>query len=120
MNQGVIQNALSRRADVYICNQCGMDEAMMDMANMPPLSLNEWAMVKGFDQGEPQTFLDLLCSGEDIDCELIIGDCDMPASFVWDEDCHITGQGIKKYRHIMEAEFTKLENGNKEILQDFV
>ncbi|WP_273223135.1 hypothetical protein [Geosporobacter ferrireducens] len=49
MNQGVIQNALSRRADVYICNQCGMDEAMMDMANMPPLSLNEWAMVKGFD-----------------------------------------------------------------------
>ncbi|MBU7006322.1 hypothetical protein [Phosphitispora fastidiosa] len=39
----------------------------------------------------------------------------MPASFVWDEDCKITDYGIEKYKAIMEAEYTRLQNGNIEI-----
>lgn len=39
----------------------------------------------------------------------------MPASFVWDEDCKITEYGKKKYKAIVEAEYTKLSNGNIEI-----
>lgn len=60
-------------------------------------------------------FLDLLRSGEEIDCDLIIGGADMPASFVWDEDCKITDYGIEKYKAIMDAEYTKLGNGNIKI-----
>lgn len=52
MNENPVRNSLSRRADVYICNECGMDEAMMDMAGILPLPLNEWAMVQGFDNSD--------------------------------------------------------------------
>lgn len=44
-------NALSRYANVYICEECGMDEALRDMAKNP-LPLNEWAMIVGFDAAE--------------------------------------------------------------------
>ena len=54
MNPVAVRNALSRRADVYICDQCGMDEAMMDMAGIPPLPFNEWAMVEGFDSNDDE------------------------------------------------------------------
>ena len=57
-------------------------------------------------------FLDLLRSGEDIDCDLIIGGADMPATFVWDEECKITDYGIEKYKAIMEARYSRLVNGN--------
>lgn len=36
-------NALSRHADVYICDKCGMDEAMRDFAKMPS-DLASWAI----------------------------------------------------------------------------
>lgn len=49
-----IQNALSRRAKVYICPECGMDEALRDMAGMEPLPLNQWGMVLGFDDNEKE------------------------------------------------------------------
>lgn len=49
-----VRNALSRRANVYICSECGMDEAMRDMAGKPPLPLPEWGMVKGLDSGRPR------------------------------------------------------------------
>lgn len=62
--------------------------------------------------GRMDKFLDLLRSGEEMDCELIIGGADMPASFVWGADCKITDYGIEKYKAIMEAEFSKLPNGN--------
>lgn len=48
MKPEAVRNALSRYADVYICNECGMDEAMRDMAGQPPLSFTEWGMVLGF------------------------------------------------------------------------
>lgn len=60
-------------------------------------------------------FLTLLQSGEEIDCNLIIGNVDMPASFVWDENNNITAYGMEKYKELLEAEYAKLENGNIEI-----
>lgn len=38
-------NALSRHADVTICDECGVDEALRDFAH-DPLPLNEWAIAK--------------------------------------------------------------------------
>lgn len=44
MDEKPVRNALSRHADVYICNQCGTDEAIRDMIKTV-LPLTEWAMV---------------------------------------------------------------------------
>ena len=38
-------NALSRYANLYICDECGMTEAMLDMMRNP-LPLEQWAMFK--------------------------------------------------------------------------
>lgn len=38
-------NAWSRYAEVYICDMCGMDEALRDAAGQP-LPLKEWAIAK--------------------------------------------------------------------------
>lgn len=38
-------NALSRHADVYICNECGMEEAILDFRGTP-LPLKDWAIAK--------------------------------------------------------------------------
>ena len=38
-------NALSRYADVYVCEACGMDEALRDAAGQP-MSFSEWDVVK--------------------------------------------------------------------------
>lgn len=46
MDENPIRNSLSRRADVYICDMCGLQEAMEDMMDSrTPLS--EWSIVKG-------------------------------------------------------------------------
>jgi hypothetical protein len=42
----------------------------------------------------------------------------MPATFVWDSDNRITDYGIEKFRPIMEAGYTILENGNIEVFCD--
>ena len=60
-------------------------------------------------------FLELLRSKTALDVDLIIGGVDMPATLVWDEDSIITDYGIEKYRPLMEAECTVLNNGNIEI-----
>ena len=42
MKENIHTNALSRHADIYICDACGMEEAMLKfMSN--PLPLREWA-----------------------------------------------------------------------------
>ena len=64
------------------------------------------------------TFLELLQSGAEMDCDLIIGDCDMPATFVWYGDMIITEYGIQKFKPIMDAEFRRIPNGNIEIFCD--
>ena len=38
-------NALSRHATVYVCDACGMDEAIRDWKGVP-LPLKEWAIAK--------------------------------------------------------------------------
>ena len=42
MYKSVHTNALSRIADVYVCPQCGTDEAILDLLRKP-LPLHEWA-----------------------------------------------------------------------------
>lgn len=107
-------NAFSRYADVYICAACGTDEAMRDCQTpKAPLPFAEWNAV--IDSVKGKTFLDLLRSGEEIDCDLIIGGSDMPASFVWDNSIQITEYGINRFSPIMISPYTMLPNGNIEI-----
>lgn len=63
-------------------------------------------------------FIDYLKSGVILDCELIIGDVDMPASFVWDEDSRITHAGYQKFKSLMDSQYEVLENGNIEVFCD--
>jgi len=42
-------NALSRYADLYICDECGMTEAMLDMMRNP-LPLEQWSVFR--DKGQ--------------------------------------------------------------------
>ena len=42
--ESVTHNALSRRATVYICDACGMQEALEDMMDSRK-PLTEWAIV---------------------------------------------------------------------------
>ena len=55
MDRNPVRNALSRRVNVYICNSCGMEEALLDAAGKDPLPLNEWAMVQGFDSEDDES-----------------------------------------------------------------
>ncbi len=43
MNIHVTRNALSRHADVYVCDDCGTAEAMLDLMQNP-LPLHDWAL----------------------------------------------------------------------------
>ena len=65
----LVINALSRYADVHICEACGMDEALRD-ANRCPLPLTEWAAVKNGLSQQQTNFEDLLlttsCAFEDL------------------------------------------------------
>lgn len=45
MIQPLIVNSLSRYAKVYICNECGTDEAIRDMTGTP-LPLAKWSMAQ--------------------------------------------------------------------------
>ena len=44
-----VRNALSRYATVYVCEVCGMDEAMRDMVG-EKLPLTEWSMALSFKE----------------------------------------------------------------------
>lgn len=41
-NEEAPRPALSRAADIYICNWCGINEALMDFAGEPLPLPNEW------------------------------------------------------------------------------
>ena len=47
-----VRNALSRYARVYICNDCGADEALRDLYG-EALPLNRWSMVKQAREAKP-------------------------------------------------------------------
>lgn len=57
MDKKPTRNALSRRFDVYICNTCGMEEALLDAVGKDPLPLNEWAMIKAFDADDEEELI---------------------------------------------------------------
>ena len=63
-----------------------------------------------------RSFLDLLQSGIEMDCGLIIGDVDMPADLVWDGDLSISEYGKEMFRPVLEAPCRWLENGTLEVL----
>jgi len=48
MNEEPVRNALSRSADVFVCDECGTAEAMLAMMRNP-LPLNQWACFKEDD-----------------------------------------------------------------------
>ncbi len=66
----------------------------------------------------PKNFFDLLESGRELDCNLMVGNVDMPATFVWNEDSKISEYGIEKYRTLMDAPIRFLHNGTLELLCD--
>jgi hypothetical protein len=114
----LLHNCLSRDkdADVYICTICGTDEALRDCEPEKKMRLSEWDAVK--KELEGKTFLDLLCSGRELDCDLIIGDTDMPATFVWDSQSPLTVFGTILYAALLESPYEMLPNGNIEIFCD--
>lgn len=44
MSERVTTNALSRHADVYICDQCGTEESVLDYLGKP-LPLTKWCFI---------------------------------------------------------------------------
>lgn len=38
--------ALSRVADIYVCSACGNDEALRDLAGVPPVPPDEWPTLR--------------------------------------------------------------------------
>ena len=44
--------SLSRRADIYICDECGTDEAYEDYYGYEKLPISEWAMFADTDEEE--------------------------------------------------------------------
>lgn len=46
MDEEPVRNALSRRADVYVCDACGMLEGIEDMPKNIKLPLSAWAITK--------------------------------------------------------------------------
>ncbi|MCI8756808.1 MAG: hypothetical protein HFG18_09515 [Oscillospiraceae bacterium] len=79
---------------------------------------NYGRMRRLLDRKAPKTFLELLENGRELDCDLIIGDVDMPASFVWTAGSRISRYGIEKYRPLMDAPIRCLPDGSIELLCD--
>ena len=46
MESDPVRNALSRRLNVYICDEWGMTEALEDMPGAPKTPLSAWAIAK--------------------------------------------------------------------------
>ena len=63
-----------------------------------------------------ESFLELLQSGMELDCGLIIGDADMPADLVWDGEIGISEYGQELFRPVLVAPYRWLENGALEVL----
>lgn len=108
-------NSFSRHVDIYICPDCGTDEAFRDF-HREPMRLTRWHAV--CEEMKGKTFLDFLRGKKELECELIIGNSDMPATFVWDEESNITPYGEEYYAPILDAPYKVLDNGNIEVFCD--
>jgi hypothetical protein len=113
-----MHNCLSRDkgADVYVCVACGADEAVRDCEPEKKMRLSEWAAVRTELQGK--TFLDLLRSNQELDCDLIIGGAEMPATFVWDGESPLTEFGTIFYAELLESPYKIFPHGNIEVFCD--
>lgn len=49
MSDIMVHNALSRYVDVYICDLCGMEEALAEFNKKSTLQLNEWSLIKSLE-----------------------------------------------------------------------
>lgn len=63
-------------------------------------------------KSEFRTFGEFLNSGQELDCELIIGDEEMNVSFVWNADDRITHYGYKQFQDLLDCPYEVLSNGN--------
>jgi hypothetical protein len=108
----------------YFCNPCEKAEVReIEVSRLIPASLELRCSfcnrnMLALTVKEIRRFVDYLKSGIELDCDLIIGDVDMPASFVWDDDCRITDAGYQKFKSLMDAPYEVLKNGNIEIFCD--
>lgn len=50
MRKNAVENSLSWYADVWICSDCGVDEAMRHHAKEKQLPFKEWDVVKRNDK----------------------------------------------------------------------
>lgn len=48
MSSKPTRNALSRHASIYICDECGIQEALLAAGGKPPLLLSEWSIITGY------------------------------------------------------------------------
>lgn len=71
MNERAVRNARSRRASVYICDQCGTDEALLDMTHQEPLPLNEWAATMEATSFPVVVETTINLTQDDIDCIMV-------------------------------------------------
>ena len=71
--------------------------------------------LKIYYKGERIAFRALLDGFHEFDCDLIIDDSDMPASFVWQMGDTVTEYGYKKFKELLDSDFTLLSNGNIQI-----
>lgn len=51
-------NASSRQADVYICDLCGVHEAITDALGLPPLPLTQWDFIRTINGELPKHMRD--------------------------------------------------------------
>lgn len=110
------ENSFSRYVNIYICSDCGVEEAFQDFNKEKKLSLIRWQAVRSEMKGK--TFLDFLREKKELECELIIGNSDMPATLSWDAASNITEYGEEYYAPILDAPYKVLGNGNIEIFCD--
>lgn len=67
------------------------------------------------DKGERIAFRALLDGFHEFDCDLIIADSYMPASFIWQMGDTVTEYGYNKFKELLDSDFTLLSNGNIQI-----
>lgn len=60
MSSIMSHNALSRHIDVYICDLCGIEEALSESFNQPTLPLNKWSIIAGFENSTQEDKNDTL------------------------------------------------------------
>jgi hypothetical protein len=64
------------------------------------------------------SFLGLLRSGVEFECDLIIGGAEMPATLVWDADSNITAYGAERFAAVVNAPYKILSSTVIEVFCD--